>query len=282
MNYPIAWTCCNLNVSKAGYYAWRRRKPSVRTRQNAQLVEQIRKVYLASRKGYGSPRVHAELRAAGVGVSGKRIARLMRDVGLRARKRNKSKASTGPGTMPAAANILGRRFSVAHPDRAWVSDITHVPTAEGRLYLAVVIDLFSRRVVGWSMSSTNDSSLAITALSMALRNRPSHRLLVHSDRGRQYTCKPYYEFLETHSITPSMSRKGNCWDNAVAESFFASLKVEVMPQQTWRSRDEARTAIFEYIETWYNPRRRHSANGWASPIAFEADYVNQLAVHQTG
>jgi len=175
--------------------------------------------------------------------------------------------------MPAAPNILGRKFVVDRPNSAWVSDITQVETAEGWLYLAVVIDLYSRRVVGWSMNKTNNSDLVIAALTMALMNRPSHRLVVHSDRGRQYTCKPYYDFLATHCITASMSRKGNCWDNAVAESFFASIKIELKPQQTWRTRDQARTAIFEYIETWYNPKRRHSANAYLSPITFESGYV---------
>jgi putative transposase len=189
-------------------------------------------------------------------------------------KRNKSKASSSsPGIMPAAPNVLNRQFTVQQPNCAWVSDITQVATAEGWLFLAVVIDLFSRRIVGWSMSKSNDSDLAIAALAMALRNRPSRRLVVHSDRGRQYTSKPYYDFLETHCITPSMSRKGNCWDNAVAESFFASFKTELKPQQTWRTRNEARTAIFEYIETWYNPKRRHSANSYLSPMAFEAARV---------
>jgi transposase InsO family protein len=218
--------------------------------------------------------VYDDLRDAGLKISEKRIARLMRIHGLKAKKRNKSKASAaGPGIMPAAPNILARQFKVERPNTAWVSDITSLETAEGWLHLAVVIDLFSRRVVGWSMSKLNNSDLVIAALTMALMNRPSHGLLVHSDRGRQYTCKPYYDFLATHCITASMSRKGNCWDNAVAESFFASLKTELKPEQTWRTRDEARTAIFEYIETWYNPKRRHSANANRSPIAFEASYV---------
>jgi transposase InsO family protein len=267
--------CCNLDVSKAGYFAWRRRKQSKRAMRDAALVAQIRRIYLENYKRYGSPRIHMELTEAGFAVSAKRIARLMRIHGLKGKKRNKSKASSaGPGIMPAAANVLGRRFSVNRPNSRWVSDITYVETAEGWLYLAVVIDLYSRRVVGWSMSKTNNSELAIAALTMALLNRPSHRLVVHSDRGRQYTSKPYYDFLETHCLTPSISRKGNCWDNAVAESFFASIKVELMPQQTWRTRDEARTAIFEYIETWYNPRRRHSANAYVSPVAFEAGRVH--------
>jgi putative transposase len=261
-------------VSKAGYFAWRRREQSERSKRDAKLLAEIRRIHSENHQRYGSSRVHDELRDDGFKVSEKRIARLMRIHGLKARKRNKSKASsTGPGIMPAAPNVLGRQFTVKHPNSAWVSDITQLATAEGWLYLAVVIDLYSRRVVGWSMSKTNNSDLVIAALTMGLMNRPSHRLLVHSDRGRQYTCKPYYDFLATHSITASMSRKGNCWDNAVAESFFASLKIELMPQKTWRSRDEARTAIFEYIETWYNPKRRHSTNGNRSPIAFEAELV---------
>ena len=261
-------------MSKAGYFAWRRREESERSKRDAVLLGDIRRVYAENYERYGSARVFKELRAGGVRVSEKRIARLMRLYKLKGKKRNKSKASSaGPGIMPAAPNILGRQFVVEHPNSAWVSDITQVETAEGWLYLAVVIDLYSRRVVGWSMSKTNNSDLVISALTMALMNRPSHRLVVHSDRGRQYTCKPYYDFLATHCITPSMSRKGNCWDNAVAESFFASMKIELKPQQTWRTRDQARTAIFEYIETWYNPKRRHSANAYLSPIAFEADYV---------
>jgi transposase InsO family protein len=262
-------------VSKAGYFAWRRREQSERARRDAELLVEIRRVYLEHYQRYGSKRIHDQLVSEGFAVSEKRIARLMRANGLKAKKRNKSKASSsGPGIMPAARNILRRRFTVSRPNAKWVSDITYVATAEGWLYLAVVLDLYSRRVVGWSMSTTNNSNLAIAALAMALLNRPSHQLIVHSDRGRQYTSKPYYDFLETHCITPSMSRKGNCWDNAVAESFFASLKIELMPQRAWRTRDEARTAIFEYIETWYNPKRRHSANAYLSPIEFEAAHVN--------
>jgi transposase InsO family protein len=260
----------NLNVSKAGYFAWRRREKSERFKSDVKLFREIREIYLKSKGGYGERRVSKDLRAAGFSVSGKRVARLMKMHGFKAKKRNKSKASSSsPGIMPAAPNILARQFTVDRPNRAWVSDITSFPTAEGWLHLAVVIELYSRRVIGWSMSKRNDSDLVIAALAMALKNRPSTNLIVHSDRGRQYTSKSYYDFLETHCIKPSMSRKGNCWDNAVAESFFASLKVELMPERTWRLRSDARTAIFEYIETWYNPQRRHSANSHLSPIDFE-------------
>ena len=267
--------CAELDVTEAGYFAWRRRGQSQRSKSDGNLMRSVRQIFDASRQTYGSPRILTELRSSGISVSNKRVARLMRFSGLKAKKRNRSKASSiSPGILPAAPNTLGRRFTVQRPNCSWVSDITQIATAEGWLYLAVVIDLYSRRVVGWSMSKNNNSDLAIAALNMALLNRESHKLLVHSDRGRQYTNQAYYDFLETHHITASMSRKGNCWDNAVAESFFASLKAELRQPYGWRSRSQARTAIFEYIEIWYNSQRRHSANGYLSPAAFEAASVN--------
>jgi putative transposase len=273
--YPIARMGVALDVTEAGYFAWRRRERSLRRKNDEALIRTIRQIFEDSREAYGSPRILTELQAIGISVSNKRIARLMRLCGLRAKKRNRSKASSSsPGIMPAAPNILNRRFHERQPNRSWVSDITQVPTAEGWLYVAVVIDLYSRRVVGWSMDKTNDSNLPISALTMALMKRPSYRLLVHSDRGRQYTSKPYYDFLETHGITASMSRKGNCWDNAVAESFFASMKTELRQPNAWRTRNEARSAIFDYIEIWYNARRRHSTIGYLSPNDFEASGVN--------
>jgi len=172
--------------------------------------------------------------------------------------------------MPAAPNTLNRQFSVDEPNKAWVSDITQFPTAEGWLYLAVVIELYSRMVIGWAMSKSIDSDLVIAALEMALRRRPSANLVIHSDRGRQYTSRPYYSFVEERGLKASMSRKGDCWDNAVAESFFSTMKVELATAKVWRTRDEGRTAIFEYIEGWYNTRRRHSALGYLSPKAFES------------
>jgi transposase InsO family protein len=195
----------------------------------------------------------------------------MRINGIKGKKRAFSKrASTSPGMIAAAPNILNRQFTVHQPNRSWVSDITYIPTSEGLLYLAVVIDLYSRKVVGWSMDHHIDTELVLNALKMSLRNRPFEKLLVHSDRGSQYNCRAYLGFLAQYKIVASMSRKGNCWDNAVAESFFASLKVEVKPDRAWRSRADARTAIFDYIETWYNPKRRHSSNNYLSPNAFEA------------
>ena len=257
-------------MSKAGYYAWRRRDRSGRRERDAELVQKIQRIHRASRRSYGEPRIHFELQLDGVRISHKRVAQLMRTHGIKGKKRNRSKSSSRfPGIMPAAANVLNRAFKPPRANYAWVSDITQFPTVEGSLYLAVVIDLFSRRVIGWSMNKTNSSDLVIAALTMALLNRPSHRVIIHSDRGRQYTSAPYYDFLETHGLTASMSRKGNCWDNAVVESFFASIKVELKPERSWRSHAEARCAIFEYIETWYNPRRRHSFNGYLSPNEFE-------------
>jgi putative transposase len=267
--YHIAALCRNLNVSKAGYYAWRRRGQSKRDTRDSELVKEIKRVHLESRRYYGRPRIHAELRADGVRVSGKRVARLMRSCGIKGKKRPRSRAATSPGTIAIAPNLLNRHFNVAQPNRTWVSDITYFPTGEGWLYLAAVLDCYSRRVVGWSMDHHIDTRLVLNALQMALSNRSYRDLLLHSDRGSQYACRVYAQFLQDHGITMSMSRKGNCWDNAVMESFFASIKVELKPERVWRTRVEARTAVFDYIETWYNPRRRHSANGYLSPIAFE-------------
>lgn len=262
--------CEFLNVSKAGYYAWRGRKTSKRLKRDAALVSKIKHIHAESRMTYGRPRVHAELRGQGIRVSGKRIARLMRAHGIKGKKRRHSKRMTSsPGTIPAAPNVLNRKFNVRQPNKAWVSDITYFPTSEGWLYLAVVIDCFSRRVVGWSMDNRIDTTLPLRALKMALHNRPYTKLIVHSDRGSQFACRLYEQSLHELGITASMSRKGNCWDNAVAESFFASIKVELKPEHVWKTRAQARAAIFEYIETWYNPRRRHSANGYLSPVDFE-------------
>jgi putative transposase len=268
--YHITALCRNLNVSKAGYYAWRLREPSSRRKRDAELAKAIKRVHLESRQLYGRPRIHAELRTEGVRVSGKRIARLMRFCGIKGKKRPRSRAATtSPGTIAIAPNLLNREFNVAQPNRAWVSDITYFPTGEGWLYLAVVLDCYSRRVVGWSMDHHIDTKLVLNALRMALSNRTYSELLLHSDRGSQFACRIYSQFLQEHGIAASMSRKGNCWDNAVAESFFATIKVELKPERVWKTRAEVRTAIFDYIETWYNPRRRHSANGYLSPIAFE-------------
>lgn len=266
--------CKYLNVSKAGYYAWRRRKQSNRRKADAELLKSIQRVHIKSKTRYGQPRIHRELRDEGVIASRKRIARIMRFAGIKGKKRRHSKAaSSSPGILPAAPNVLKRQFAVSEPNRAWVTDITQFPTKEGSLYLAVVIDCYSRRVVGWSMDSSINAALALRALIMALRTRSFGDLIVHSDRGSQFACRDYAQFLTICGITASMSGKGDCWDNAVAESFFASIKVEIKPDNVWTTRAEARTAIFEYIETWYNPHRRHSTNGYLSPVAYENQTV---------
>lgn len=262
--------CQHLNVSKAGYYAWRRRKPSKRQIADALLLRTIRKIHQKSRCTYGRPRIHMELRAHGQCVSSARIARLMRGAGIRGKKRCRSKASSAsPGVLPAAPNLLNRQFTLPRPNQAWVTDITYFATKEGWLYLAVVIDCYSRRVVGWATDRRPDAALALSALKMALKARPYGNLLLHSDRGSQFASNDYVRFLQFAGVTPSMSRKGNCWDNAVAESFFASLKVELQSEKVWGTRIAAHAAIEDYIESWYNPKRQHSTNGYLSPVAYE-------------
>jgi putative transposase len=265
--------CKDLNVSKAGYYAWRERKPSSQRKSDDQLLKQIERIHKRSRSCYGKPRVQDELQKRGVRVSGKRVARLMRIGNIRGKKRNRSKASSfAPGALPAAPNILNRKFKVEQANTTWVTDITSFPTKEGWLHLAVVIDCYSRRVVGWSMDQNVDAALALAALKMGLLKRPYGNLVLHSDRGSQFASVDYSQFLKFCGVVASMSRKGNCWDNAVAESFFATIKVEIKTDATWATRADARAAIIDYID-WYNSKRIHSANGYLSPIAFESRRV---------
>lgn len=263
--------CRNLNVSKAGYYAWRERGQSARTRRDAELVKHITAAHQRSRKTYGSPRVHAELRAQGQVASRKRVARLMRVNGIVGKKTPRFVVTTkSQHSLKISPNLLKRRFKVGTPNQAWVADISYFSTHEGWLYLAVVIDLYSRRIVGWSMSNRIDVALVVDALRMAVTQRQIHPgLIIHTDRGSQYASTDYHRFLKQHGLKSSMSRKGDCWDNAVAESFFATLKGELAIGTVWKTRDDARAAIFQYIESWYNRRRRHSAIGYVSPIHFE-------------
>jgi transposase InsO family protein len=268
--FRIARMCQDLNVSKAGYYDWRRREPSKRRIEDWTILEHIQRIHKKSRGRYGRLPIHADLKDLDIFTSRKRVARLMRLAGLKGKKRHRSKAaSLSPGTIAPAPNRLKRRFSPRRPNRAWVTDITYLPTKQGWLYLAVVLDCFSRRVVGWSTSKNIDSDLVLTALKRALLARPYDKLLVHSDRGSQYGSREYMGFLKKCGVRASMSRKGNCWDNAVAESFFATLKGEIKPERTWETRGKAASAIDQYIDSWYNRERRHSANGYLSPIAFE-------------
>lgn len=269
--YPIASLCRNLEVSKAGYYAWRERVPSARAKADVALCTKISTIHRNSRGNYGSPMIHAELKATGLRISRKRIARLMKLKQITGKKRRAFRVTTmSSHAYPIAPNLLERRFSVSKPNIAWVADITYFSTKEGWLYLAVVLDLYSRRVVGWSMSRWIDAKLVLNALQMAVKSRqPRSGLIVHTDRGSQYACNEYRAFIAAHGIVPSMSRKRDCWDNAVAESFFATLKREIRPERMWSSRAEARSAIFDHIEVWYNRKRRHSANRYLSPIEFE-------------
>jgi len=271
--------CRVLKVSRAGFYAWRSRPAATRTRQDHALAAEVAAIYTSNRGCYGSPRVQVELRERGHRVGRKRVARLMRQQGFSARHQRRYRCTTDSRhTFPISANVLARRFAVMRPDAAWVTDITYIWTLEGWLYLAVILDLFSRRIVGWSMSERIDRRLAIDCLQMAVAHRqPPDGLIHHSDRGSQYASHDYQRLLADHRIVGSMSRRGDCWDNAVAESFFATLKTELVYQSHWSTRAAARSAIFEYIESFYNRRRRHSSLAYLSPADFERLYSEQLA-----
>jgi len=272
--FHVTTMCRVLQVKKAGYYAWVSRAPSRHAEDDAQLAEAITIIYKKTRRRYGSPRVHEELKAQGHSHSEKRVARIMQEEGLRAKTPRRFRVTTDSNhAYPIAPNALDRRFAVeagAALDRVWIGDITYLTTREGWLYLAVVLDLASRRVIGWAMRHTLEGALTRDALTMALTSRqPAPGTLHHSDRGGQYAAGDYQDILIEHAMDCSMSRVGNCWDNAVAESFFATLKRELADDADWATRDEARTAVFEYIEVWYNQQRRHSSLGYLSPAEFE-------------
>jgi len=285
LEYYITTMCRVLQVSKAGYYAWVKRPPSARAMADQPLTDQIRAIHRASRGTYGSPRVHAELQAQGEHHGEKRVARLMQDAGIQAKTPRKFCVTTdSKHAHPIAPNQLDRQFAVeqvAGLDRVWIGDITYLPTHEGWLYLAVVLDLASRRVIGWAMRHTLEGALTRDALTMALAGRqPAPGVLHHTDRGSQYAAGDYRALLEAHGMTCSMSRVGDCWDNAVAESFFATLKRELVDGADWATRDEARTAVFEYIEVWYNRQRRHSSLGYLSPTAYELQHASKTELTQ--
>jgi putative transposase len=269
--FPVTALCRVLEVSPSGYYASLERPPSQRARRDEELAKKVAAAHYASKKRYGSPRVHADLKADGERVSPKRVARLMRERRLVARMRRRFRATTdSKHAFPVAPNLLGREFAAStKPNQTWVTDITFLWTAQGWLYLAVILDLFSRRVVGWATSVNVDRHLALAALDAAVAGRRPRRGLVHhSDRGSTYASGDYRQALKSRGIQCSMSRSGNCWDNAVAESFFASLKREVEGIDDLHSREHARALIAEYID-FYNVRRRHSALDYKSPIEFE-------------
>lgn len=269
--FSICAMCRALEVSPSGYYRWRSRPRSEREQENQRLLVKIRQIHEASRRNYGSPKVYKKLRQAGEQVNHKRVERLMKEHGVRAKRVKKFKATTSSRhTLPVAGNILNREFQQAAPDRAWAGDITYIWTEEGWLYLAVFIDLFSRMVVGWSMSERMTSELVESALLMGVARRGGQApLLVHTDRGSQYASASFRELVGKAFSTQSMSRKGNCWDNAVAESFFSALKLEVVHEERFRTRGEATLAIFDYIEVFFNRERIHSANDYLSPAEYE-------------
>jgi putative transposase len=272
---PVVRLCRVLGVSPSGFYAWSQRKPSARAVANAALIERIRTVHERSRGTYGAPRVHAELHDSGP-VGKNRVARLMRQAGLVGCRPRGVRRTTIPDPTAQADDLVRREFRPSDLDRLWVSDITYVRTAEGWLYLAAILDACSRRVVGWSLADHLRTELALDALAMALAGRrPAPGLIHHSDRGTQYLALAYADRLAEHHLRQSVGCPGTCWDNAVAESFFATLKTELLHRQPWPTKQHARTAIFEYIEAFYNRQRRHSTLGYLSPAEFEHRYHHQ-------
>ena len=269
--WPVSVVCDVLGVSRAGYYAWKTRPASARQRADAELVGEIAAAHKTGRGAYGSPRVLQVLRRKGRCVSKKRVERLMRQEGIAATKRRKFCVTTDSRHGdPIAPNVLQRQFEAPAANVAWVTDVTYVWTREGWLYLAAILDLCSRRVVGWSTSKKNDRELALDALQRAVRSRqPPKDLIHHSDRGSVYASGAYREALRGHGIRASMSRKGDCWDNAVAESFFATIKGELIDRREYETHAEARFAIADYIDAFYNVIRLHSTNGYMSPVEFE-------------
>lgn len=270
-SYPVRLMCRVLHVSSSGFYSWLK-DGSKRERGDRELVQIIKEMFKEFRETYGSPRIYDELKTRGVSCSKARVERLMRENGLTPPRKKKYRVTTNSNHQnPIAPNLLNREFSASAPNQRWVSDLTYVWTREGWLYLAVVLDLFSRRIVGWAMDSRmKTESLTLRALDMALFGRkPDRGLMHHSDRGSQYTDRLYRNALEDRGIVCSMSRRGNCWDNAVIESFFATLKLDLIYRCTFRTRAEAHSAIFEYMEVFYNRQRHHSFLGGLTPAEFE-------------
>ncbi len=279
-SFPVQFMCRMLGVSRSGYYDWRARPPCGRSREDTALTEKIREIHRRSRETYGSPRVHAELRALGTRCGRKRVERLMRQAGLRGCMRAKRRGTTRRGKRAAPAeDLLKRDFVATEMDRIWVADITYVATQEGFLYLAFILDAHSRRIVGWAMENHLRTELVVDALQMALwRRKPAPGLVHHSDQGVQYTALSFSERLKEVGIEPSMGRTGSALDNAMAESFVSTLKAELVSRLEFPTRQAARTAIFEYLETFYNTRRLHSSLGYRSPADFEENRMEEARV----
>ena len=271
-SFAIAMMCRVLEVSRAGYYAYRNRPTSQRELEDRLLVQQIRAAQKAKRQCYGSPRMTRNLRALGHGCGRHRVARLMRENDLGARRKKRFRRTTDSNhSLPCADNLLDRQFRVSKPNQVWVGDVTYIRTRQRWLYLAIVLDLYSRKVVGWAMGPDNDTKLVLRALAMAVANRkPAAGLIFHSDRGSTYAAKAFTDELQRLGFRASMSRKANCWDNAVSESFFASYKTEWMPEDGYDTINDGLGDVFRYIEAFYNRERLHSYLGYVSPAAFEA------------
>ncbi len=269
--WPVAVLCDTLGVSRPGFYAWQKRTPSAQQQRRDALLVEMRAIHTEVKERYGSPRPAKELARRGVPCCVNTVAKLMHDHDIRAKSAQKFRHCTDSNhPLPVADNVLDRQFDPQGPNERWVTDITYIPTWEGWLYLAVVEDLYSRRVVGWAMANTMASRLVVDALQMAVQRRlPEAGLLAHSDRGSPYASEHYQRLLARHGITCSMSRRANCWDNAPMESFFASLKKELTHHENYRSRAEARASIVEYFEMFYNPKRLHSSLGYVSPAEYE-------------
>lgn len=276
--YPISTMCRVLGVSTSGYYKWLHRGPSQRSRKDADLIERIRAIHARSDQTYGVPRVHAELVDEGIHVGRKRVARLMRAAGLQGVTRRKFVTTTQRTTTARPApDLVDRDFTAEGPDQLWVADITYISTWSGFLYLAVVLDAWSRRVVGWSMATHLRTELVLDALDMALSQRRPQGVIHHSDQGCQYTSIAFGSRCREAGVRPSMGSVGDCYDNALCESFFATLECELLDRRCLRTPAEARREVFEYLEGWYNPHRRHSALGYQSPVQFEQQREIQRA-----
>ena len=279
--YPVKKMADVLKVSRSRYYAWLKKPWSTRTQCDSELLGIIKTIHEEKRKTYGSPRMHDEIKKKGQKCSRKRVARIMRENDIYARKKKRFKVTTDSShQLPIAPNVLNREFSVTSPNMVWVSDITYIDTKEGWLYLCIILDLCSRKAVGWSMVSRMEATLVTSALSMAVLHRtPPKELIFHSDRGGQYASKAFRKKLDEYFMIQSMSRKGNCWDNACAESFFSTLKNEEVFCQSYKTRNDARTRIFEYIAVFYNRQRSHSFLDYLSPEEFEShdDWINNVA-----
>ena len=273
-NYPVLMLCQLLEVSPSGYYDWQKRRysPGKRAKEDKVLAQEIALIHLESRRTYGSPRIAMQLRSQGYRHGRNRIARLMREQNLSGRQKRRYRVCTTDSNhcLPIAPNHLAKAPKPTQPNQIWVADITYIKTAEGWLFLAAILDLYSRRIVGWAMSPWIDTTLILKALQMALSTRrPPTKLLLHSDRGVQYASREYRKALQAAGLRASMSRKGNCYDNATMESFWSTLKLELVYRRQFRTRTEARSELFDYIECFYNRKRIHSALGYLSPIDFE-------------